>query len=291
LSTAFGKTASFSSPTVPAAPNCPIFPTTNVWNKPVDTLPVANNSKTIIKSIGRNIGLHPDFGSYLGYGIPYNVVDSSTPMVKVKFTYVSESDKGPYPIPAKPKIEAGSDHHLLIVDKSNCNLYELWAANKTKKGWHAGSGAIWNLNSNHLRPKGWTSADAAGLPILPGLVRRDEVKAGAIDHALRFTVPTTRTAYIYPARHEAGSTSSNKFPPMGLRLRLKQSVDISHFSKEDRTILQAMKTYGIIVADNGSPWYISGVPNTHWNDSDLHKLDQITGKDLVVVNTKKFRNG
>jgi hypothetical protein len=278
--------------TVPGAPNCPLFPATNVWNRPISNLPVAKNSATIIKTIGRNIGLHPDFGSYAGYGIPYNVVDSSTPMIKVKFVlYGGQSDKGPYPIPATPKIEYGSDRHLLIVDKSNCYLYELWDVKKASGGWTAGSGAIWNLESNHLRPSGWTSADAAGLPILPGLVRYDEVQGGAIDHALRFTVSSTRTSFVYPARHEAGSTKSAKFPPMGLRLRLKASVSLAGFSKEDRVLLTAMKTYGLIVADNGSPWFVTGAPDPRWNDSDLHLINQITGNDFVVVNTSHFRNG
>ena len=277
--------------TIPGAPNCPVFPADNVWNEPVNTLPVAKNSRAIIKNIGLGIGLHPDFGSYAGYGIPYNVVDSSTPMVRVKFYYASESDKGPYPIPAHPRIEYGSDHHLLIVDKSNCYLYELFAAKHSRHGWTAGSGAIWNLESNRLRPASWTSADAAGLPILPGLVRYDEVQAGAIDHALRFTVPDTRRAFVYPARHEAGDTNSPNYPPMGLRLRLKASVSLAGFSAEDRTLLQAMKTYGIIVADNGSPWYITGAPDPQWNDSDLHLIDRITGGDFEVVDTSRLRSG
>jgi len=277
--------------TIPGAPNCPIFPASNVWNRPVDNLPVAKDSAAIIKNIGPNIGLHPDFGSYAGYGIPYNVVGASTKKVRVKFLYKSQSDKGPYPIPVHPKIEAGSDHHLLIVDSATCYLYELWEAVKTAKGWTAGSGAIWNLESNKLRPAGWTSADAAGLPILPGLVRYEEVQSGVIDHALRFTVPDTRTRYIYPARHEAGDTNSANFPPMGLRLRLKASVSLAGFSTEDQVLLQAMKTYGIIVADNGSPWYISGASDPRWNDSDLHLIDEITGSDFEVVDTSRFRNG
>lgn len=277
--------------TVPGAAKCPIFPASNVWNRPVTHLPVAKNSGNIIRSIGANVGLHPDFGSYSGYGIPYNVVDRSTPLTKVKFYYSSESDPGPYPIPAKPKIEAGSDRHMLIVDRSNCHLYELYDAQRNGAIWHAGSGAIWNLESNHLRPRGWTSADAAGLPILPGLVRYDEVQKGVIKHALRFTVPVSRRAFVHPARHEAGSTDSSNFPPMGLRLRLKASVSLAGFSREDRTLLTAMKTYGLIVADTGSPWYIQGAPNPRWNDGDLHLINRITGKDFVVVNTSRLRNG
>jgi hypothetical protein len=289
--TGAGAAARSEAVYVPGAPNCPIFPADNVWNEPVNTLPVASNSTTIIKHIGPNIGLHPDFGSYAGYGIPYNVVPDSTPKVHVKFMYASESDKGPYPIPAHPKIEYGSDHHILIVDKDTCYLYELWAAHKTSSGWKAGSGAIWNLESNTLRPAGWTSADAAGLPILPGIVRYDEVQSGAIDHALRVTVPDTLKKYIYPARHEAGDTNNKGYPPMGLRLRLKASVSLSGFSAEDQTLLHAMKTYGIIVADNGSPWYITGAPDSNWNDDDLHLIDRITGNDFEVVNTSMLRNG
>lgn len=276
---------------IPGAPNCPVFPSTNVWNRPVDHLPVAGNSAAIIKHIGPGIGLHPDFGSYAGYGIPYNVVSASTRMVRVKFRYASESDKGPYPIPANPRIEYGSDRHLIIVDRDNCRLYELFAVKKTARGWTAGSGAIWNLESNALRPAGWTSADAAGLPILPGLVRYDEVQSGAINHALRFTVPDTRMAYVYPARHQAGDTRNRDFPPMGLRLRLKASVSLAGLSKEDQVLLTAMKTYGIIVADNGSPWYITGAPDPRWNDDSLHLIERVTGKDFVVVDTRRFRNG
>lgn len=276
---------------LPGAPNCPIFPSTNVWNRPVNHLPVAKHSRAIIHSIGWQVGLHPDFGSYAGYGIPYNIVGVSTPMVNVSFDYASESDRGPYPIPAHPKIEAGSDRHLLIVDKANCHLYELFAAQKTTNGWHAGSGAIWDLGSNHLRPKGWTSADAAGLPILPGLVRYSEVKKGAIHHALRFTVPRSRTAFVYPARHEAGLSNSAKLPPMGLRLRLKKGVALHGFGHQARVILKALKKYGMIVADNGSPWYISGASNPHWNDDALHIIDRIEGSDFQVVNTRHFRNG
>jgi len=276
---------------LPGAPNCPIFPSTNVWNKDISALPVARNSATLIASIGLNIGLHPDFGSNPAYGIPYNIADSSTPKVSVKFTYQSESDKGPYPIPSNPQIEQGSDRHLLIVDKDACYLYEIYGAHYNNGSWYGGSGAIWNLESNHLRPNGWTSADAAGLPILAGLVRYDEVANGVIDHALRFTAPNTRSMHIYPARHDAGQGNNPNLPPMGLRVRLKASVDISHFSAENQVILTALKHYGMMLADNGSPWFITGVSDPHWNDSDLHQLDQITGADLEVVDTSKLRNG
>ncbi|HEX6506588.1 MAG TPA: hypothetical protein VF221_03060 [Chloroflexota bacterium] len=276
---------------VPGASSCPIFPATNVWNANISSLPVAANSSTIINTIGPSIGLHPDFGSNLSYGIPYNVVPDSTPKSTVTFTYASESDPGPYPIPSSPKIEAGSDRHMLIVDKDTCYLYEMWNVSKTKKRWYAGSGAIWNLNSNALRPDGWTSADAAGLPILPGLVRYDEVAAGVINHALRFTVPQTQKAHIYPARHDAGYSTSASYPPMGLRIRLKASFDISHFSPQNQVILTALKQYGMLLADNGSAWYITGVSDSRWNDSDLHLLNGVHGSDLEVVDTSGLVNG
>jgi hypothetical protein len=285
------STVTTAGPTVPGAGNCPLFPSTNVWNRQVTSLPVAKDSDRLIKTIGPNIGLHPDFGADPGNGIPYNVVGSSTRMVHLTFGYADQSDKGPYPIPANPKIEGGSDRHMLIVDTANCHLYELFAVRHTARGWQAGSGAIWNLKSNRLRPDTWTSADAAGLPILPGLVRYDEVHAGAINHALRFTVPVTRSAHIYPARHDAGSGKSPALPPMGLRLRLKASVSIAGLSSEDQIILTALKKYGMIVADNGSPWFISGAPDPRWNDDTLHLINRIHGSDFQVVDTRNFRNG
>ncbi|HEY2887920.1 MAG TPA: hypothetical protein VGJ17_04850 [Candidatus Limnocylindrales bacterium] len=270
---------------IPPLSHCQIFPASNAWNERVDKLPVASNSATMIAAIGLNVGLHPDFGSFAGYGIPYNIVGTSTPRSTVTFQYSSESDHVGYPIPAKPKIEAGSDRHLLMVDTNACKLYELYDATLSNGRWHAGSGATWSLNSNALRPAGWTSADAAGLPILPGLARYDEDAAGAILHALRFTASSSCAGYIAPARHEAGSGSCNVEPPMGLRVRLKASVDISHFGAQTRVILQALKDYGMILADNGSPWYISGASDPHWNDDVLHNLNQIKGSDFEVVDT------
>jgi hypothetical protein len=262
-----------------------------VWNKRVDGLAVASNSTTLVATIGAGAHLHPDFGSYAGYGIPYNVVGSVTKHVAVSFDYADESDAGPYPIPTNPRIEAGSDRHLLMWDTAACKLYELFAAVKTTAGWHAGSGAIWDLRSNALRPDGWTSADAAGLPILPGLVRYDEVAAGAIRHAIRFTAPSTRSAHIYPARHDAGDGSAPSLPPMGTRLRLKASFDTSGFSPRMRVILTAMKRYGIILADNGSPWFFSGASDPRWNDDELNQLKGLVGSDFEVVNTAGFVNG
>ncbi len=207
------------------------------------------------------------------------------------FDYADESDAGPYPIPSNPKIAAGSDRHLIMWDTAACRLYELYAAVKTSAGWHAGSGAIWDLRSNALRPDGWTSADAAGLPILPGLVRYDEVSAGAINHAIRFTAPSTRSSHIYPARHDAGDGLSPSLPPMGTRLRLKASFNVSGFSPRIPVILTAMKRYGIILADNGSPWFFSGASDPRWNDGELDQLKSLIGSDFEVVNTSGFVSG
>ncbi len=257
-----------------------MFPATNVWNKRVDSLPVAANSATMINAIGAGTGLHPDFGSYAGYGIPYNVVAGTQKKVKVKLGYASQSYRGGYPIPAKPRIEGGSDRHLLIVDKTNCRLYELWLAKHTASGWTAGSGATWDLRSNNLRPDNWTSADAAGLPILPGLVRFQEDQNGVINHALRFTAPDTCAGHIYPARHDAGSGSCADLPPMGLRVRLRADFDVSQLAPQARPIAVALKRYGMILADNGSPWYVTGVSNPHFSDDALHTLGMIHGSDL-----------
>jgi len=260
----------------------------------VDTLPVAANSNAIINSIGLDVGLHPDFGTvWDGHpnGIPYTVANKKTKRYRLSFLYSSESDKGPYPIPANVKIEGGSDRHALIVDRDRCFLYELYALQKTTKGWRAGSGAIWNLRSNKLRPKGWTSADAAGLPILPGLVRYDEVARGQIDHALRFTVENTRNTFIYPARHQASDQTDPNLPPMGLRVRLRADFDTSGFPRPVRIVLTALKRYGMIVADNGANWYISGAPDPRWNDDLLHTIDGVTGADFEVVDSSSLRSG
>lgn len=275
---------------VPGAPACRVFPAGNVWNRRVDGLPVRTDSEVLKASIGLDRYVHPDFGSYSGYGIPWNVVSRSTPRRTVTFRWPSQSDRVKYPIPSKVKREGGSDRHILLVDKSTCRLYELFDARKVDGRWRAGSGAVWSLDSNRLRPSGWTSADAAGLPILPGLVRHDEVKAGAILHALRFTAPRTRTAYVYPARHQAGESSSSTLPPMGLRVRLKASVDIAGYPRQARVILTALKRYGMILADNGSPWYVTGAPHPDWDDDALRSLHRIHGSDFEVVDTSGFRN-
>src|SRR5262245_40029484 len=232
---------------LPGAPNCQIFPDSNVWNREVANLPVHRNSAALIRSIGFNEELHPDFGSNLGYGIPYNVVSGSLRKLRVNFYYDDESDAGPYPIPANPKREGGGDRHILIVDRDSCVLYELYDASRENGRWNAGAGAIWNLHSNLLRHNNWTSADAAGLPVLPGLIRYDEVDRGLINHAIRFTAPRTRDSHIYPARHHAGVSNDPSLPPMGLRVRLKASVNISRFSAKNRVILTSLKRYGMIL--------------------------------------------
>jgi hypothetical protein len=282
----------------PRVGGCTVFPANNPWNQRVDKLPVASNSDTIVRSIGVDKGMHADFGSgiYNGgpIGIPYTTVGKGQKKVKVKFGYADESDKGPYPIPPNAPIEggrsSGGDRHVIVVDRSACKLYELYAAYPVSRGasWRAGSGATWSLRSNHLRPKTWTSADAAGLPILPGLARYDEVKRGAINHALRFTVSRTRNTFVYPARHQASSDSSPRLPPMGLRLRLKAGFPVSHYPRQSRIVLRALQRYGMIVADNGSDWYVSGAPNRGWNNDDLHSLGAVKGSNFEVVNTSSL---
>ena len=277
------------APLLGSIAGCPMFPDNNIWNTPVHTLPVHSRSDQWVNSIGRNTGFHMDFGSGTWdggpIGIPYNVVGAGVTKVPVSFDYEDESDPGPYPIPANPKIEHGSDHHILIVDNSTCTLYELFDASYSGGSWHAGSGAIWNLNSNALRPDTWTSADAAGLPILPGLVRYDEILSGKIDHAIRFTASNTN-GYIWPARHlTSNNPSMTHIPPMGARFRLKSSFNISGYPPHMQVILTAMKTYGIILADNGSNWYVSGAPDPRWDNDMLHLLDDLTGDDFEAVNT------
>jgi hypothetical protein len=240
--------------------------------------------------------MHADFGSGLWdggpIGIPITVVGKGQPKSTVRFEYADESDRGPYPIPAGVKIEGGAasdgDRHALIVDRDACRLYELYALRRVGGRWTAGSGAIWNLRSNRVRPAGWTSADAAGLPILPGLARYDEVASGRIDHALRFTVSRTRRAYVWPARHYASSLTDPALPPMGARLRLKSSFDTSGFPRQARVVLEALKRYGMIVADNGSDWYVSGAPDPRWSNDDLHTLGRVPGSAFEVVDTSSL---
>ena len=288
----FNRPSKNSLSAFPEIGGCAMFPANNIWNTPVDTLPVDAHSDAWINMIGRTTGFHMDFGSgnWDGgpIGIPFNMVDGTVPKVTFTFTYADESDHGPYPMPASPLIEYGSDHHFLIVDKSTCTLYEVYAARFSAGKWLGGSGAIWDLNANTLRPDTWTSADAAGLPILPGLVRYDEIAAGAINHAIRFTASETNR-YIWPARHlTSDDPNSPGVPPMGARFRLKASFNISGYPPELQVILRAMQTYGIILADNGSDWYISGAPDARWDNDMLHQLDALKGADFEAVNSSEL---
>ena len=282
---------------VKGAPKCAIFPASNHWNQRVDPLPVLSNSDAMVAGIGAGDTLHPDFGSgtYEGapIGIPYTTVSKKQRRVSVSFEYADESDRGPYPIPKRPPIEGGAssdgDRHVIDVDRDRCKLYELFAAYPRSDGtWRAGSGAVYNLRSNRVRPAGWTSADAAGLPILPGLARYEEVKKGKIDHALRFTVSRSRRAYIYPARHFASSSTDPDLPAMGQRLRLKASFDTSGYPRQARVILKALKRYGMIVADNGSDWFISGAPSKGWDNDELRTLKNVAGRNFEVVDSTRL---
>jgi hypothetical protein len=279
---------------LPGAPDCPVFPATSVWNRPVNRLPVRKDSQAIVRSIGAGLNVHADFGSGLWdggpIGIPVTVVGGSEPKSSVDFLYDDESDWGPYPIPPDVEIEGGpdadGDRHAIVVDRDSCTLYELFDLHPA---WSAGSGAIWRMRSNGLRPAGWTSADAAGLPILPGLARYDEVARGRIDHALRFTVRRSRRAYVYPARHFASSLTDRRLPPMGLRLRLRANFPVARYPYQARVVLRALQRYGMIVADNGSSWYVSGVPDPRWDNDQLHTLHRVRGSDFRVVDTSRLR--
>jgi hypothetical protein len=275
---------------------CPTLPPDNIWNRRVDALPVDPRSDDYVGTIGTSATLHPDFGSGewppgsgAPIGIPFVEVPAGQPAVPIHWTaYGSESDPGPYPVPGDAPIEGGpagtGDRHVIVVDRFDCTLYELFDAAPNGDGsWSAASGARYDLASNALRPDGWTSADAAGLPIFPGLVRYDEVASGRIDHAIRFTAPVTRTAYVWPARHQAGSTSSPSAPPMGQRFRLKGDFDISGYSPEVRVILTAMREYGLILADNGSSWFVSGAPDPRWDNGVLHELKTVPGSAFEAV--------
>jgi hypothetical protein len=274
--------------TSPTIGGCPVFPADNPWNQDVSQLPLDSRSDAYIDSIGRGEMLHPDFGGGGQYGIPFEVVPASQPKVPITFTaYGDESDPGPYPVPPGARIEGDGegDSHVLVVQQGECKLYELYVARKRGSGWSGDSGAVFDLNSNKVRPKGWTSADAAGLPILPGLARYGEVAAGRITHALRFTVNDSQRGFIFPARHAASDSTDPNRPPMGLRLRMKASYDISRLRGQSRVIAQALKTYGMIVADNGSDWYITGDADRGWDDEDLNQLKGVPGSAFEVVKT------
>jgi|GEM_PF-506239 len=277
------------SGTAPKIGGCQIFPSDNPWNQDISNAPLhPDSSKFIdyINGLGGNQNLHPDFGGNGEYGIPYTVVGADQSQVPVNFTdYPDESDPGPYPIPPTAQIENGSDSHVIVVDKDNCKLYELYAAYISDNGWNAANGAIFDLTSNALRPEGWTSADAAGLPIFAGLVRFDEVSAGSMNHAIRVTFSDTQRGYIHPATHMASDNTDAFAPPMGLRLRLKADYDISEFTGQSKTILETMKKYGLIVADNGSNWYFQGNSDLGWNDEELNQLKNVPGSAFEVVDT------
>ena len=278
------------------SPACAVFPANNIWNTPIDTLPVAANSATYVNTIGSSTGMHADFGSGTWDGGPIGIPFIAVPGTQVKypatFLYADESDPGPYAVPLTAPIEGGSnstgDRHAIAVDTDNCILYELYNAFPKTASWQAGSGAIFDLKSSALRPSTWTSADAAGLPIMPGLVRYDEVAAGEIRHALRFTVPQTQRSFVWPARHYASSLTGSQYPPMGQRFRLKASFDISPYPAEVQVILRALKKYGMMIADNGSAWYLSGAPDDRWNNSNLALLRNVTGASFEAVDVSSL---
>ena len=273
----------------PRIGGCQVFPATNRWNEDVSKLPVRSDSATLVRTISTTGGLtnlHPDFGGHGAYGIPFKLVQANQKKFPIHYTaYGDESDPGPFPIPRDTPVEGGSDSHAIVLQEGSCHLYELFAAHWNGTGWNAASGANWNLASNKLRPLGWTSADAAGLPIFPGLVRWGEVHDGAVNHALRFTVEETQRGYILPATHLASSSTNPSLPPMGLRLRLKASFPLSRFHGESLVILKALKKFGMIVADNGSSWYITGAADPRWNDNDLDQLKSVPGSAFEAVNT------
>jgi hypothetical protein len=271
---------------------CPVFPANNVWNITINKLLKDANSDTYIQTMGPDKPIHPDFGA--NGGIPFEEVPPGTKRVKVDFDYRDQSDLGNYPIPPGAPIEGGGqsdgDRHVILVQPTLCMLFEVFAAYPQPDGtWKAGSGIKMDLTDNALRPDGYTSGDAAGLPILPGLVRYDEVASGVIKHALRFTVPQTQAAHVWPARHDASKLKGTNYPPMGIRLRLRADFDITPFSKSNQVILVALKRYGMILADNGSAFYISGAPDPRWDDDDLHHLNGLRGKDFEVVDESNLQ--
>ncbi len=293
-----------SGTTVPGAPNCPMFPANNIWNTDISKLPVNPHSAAWLRSMGSaSTNLHPDFGPNPGgflYGIPYTIVTNAHRLVRIKFRYASESDAGPYPFGPDTLIEGGKhatgDRHAIMVNKSTCTLYELWDARYSASGSTAGSGAIWHLTSDRLRPAGWTSADAAGLPILPGLLNYSQVRAAVksgtpITHAIRFTAQRTQSAYLWPARHEAGSGPNPALPPMGARFRLKASFNVAGFCAsatvpycaDAKVVLTEMQHYGLILADNGSNWFFQGSAYPQWPDALVSLLKQIPASAFQAV--------
>lgn len=272
-----------ASAVAPPTTTCQVFPSDNIWNTDISTLPVhARSAQWLSSMAAATTNLHPDFGAP-PYGFPFNVVDNTHPTTSISFQYASESDPGPYPVGSDTSIENGSDRHALIINRDTCTLYELYALWGAGSSWSAGSGAIFPLGSDALRPSGWTSADAAGLPIFPGLVRWDEVQAGAINHAIRFTAQQTDQSFLWPARHQAGAAANPSLPPMGARFRLKGTYDISHFSAQAQVILRALQHYGLILADNGSNWFFSGTMDANWPDSLLSELKTVPASQFEAV--------
>ena len=288
-----------SASDAPSIQGCRVFPADNAWNADVSRLPVHPKSRAWLQSVGLDNPVHPDFGTVWNgapSGIPYVVVHEGQPLVPVTFDYAGESDPGPYPIPARAPIEGGpkaeGDRHVLVVDVDSRKLYELFASRRVEGGWRAGSGAVFDLGSNALRPETWTSADAAGLPVFPGLVRYDEVvEKGAVKHAVRFTVRRTQRGYVHPATHWASSSSDPDLPPMGMRVRLRADYAISGFPKEAQVILTGLKRYGMVLADNGGDWYVSGAPDMRWSDENLQTLKRVKVRDFEVVDTGPVKTG
>jgi len=288
-----GSCQVFPDPSASLSPTAPSQPDQSAWNQDISRAPVAANSAAVIAYINANGGdhLHPDFGSPRAYGFPYAVVGASQRKLPIRYTaYGSESDRGPFPVPSRAPVEGGrrsdGDRHVLVVDRARCVLYELYRAFFSRSGgahWNADSGVSWDLRSSELRPDSWTSADAAGLPIFPGLVRYDEVAAGRVEHAIRVTFESTRDAWVHPASHCAGDTGSASAPAMGTRLRLKAGYGLGAFSGGARTIAEALKRYGMIVADNGSNWFFSGASDRRWDDENLNQLKRIPGSAFEVV--------
>jgi hypothetical protein len=287
------------SPALPHLPGteCPVFPKDNYWHARVDGLPVDPRSDAWLSVMEPTSSLHPDFGPSYGeqpvpYGIPVTVVDGG-PRVRVTFDYADESDRVRYPLSRSTRIEGGwdadGDRHAIVVDARTCRLYETWNTRLRGGRWTAGSGAVWDLRSNRLRPVGWTSADAAGLPILPGLLRYDEVQAGQVDHAIRFTTPITRRAYLWPARHQAGATDDLRYPPLGARFRLEGDYDVSSYSRDAQVVLRAMKEYGLVLADNGSAWYFQGTADRRWPPRLIEELKRIPASAFEAVDTTGLR--
>jgi hypothetical protein len=280
-----------------AGTSCPVFPADNYWNADVRSLPVAARSSQWLSHMSSSVDLHPDFGPSFGagpnYGIPVTVVGASHPRVRVGFDYADESDHVGYPLGSDTRIEGGAkssgDRHAIVVDKDACRLYETYATRLSDGHWRAGSGAVWSLTSDRLRPNGWTSADAAGLPILPGLLRWNEVKSGHVDHAIRFTTNVTSSHHLWPARHDAGSTSDRSYPPMGARFRLRSSYHPSGFGRQAMAVVRAMKVYGLVLADNGSPWYFQGEQNAKWPNRLIEQLKQIPAGQFVAVDTSSLK--